>query len=281
MICMIRRWLYAILCFGFLNISAVTFEIVIGSYNNEQWCLQNLASAVIQAYDEFHITYIDDCSTDATGRLVDEFVQTHHFEDLITVIHNPHRLGALENRYRAIHALPATTVAVVLDGDDMLAHEHVLKRLNAVYSNYEVWMTFGQFEYWPTGKPSDLSREYSKDVIKKGEFRKTRNFPSHVRTYYAWLFQKIAKDDFMKDGKFFSMAGDVAEMLPMLEMAHERHAFIPDILYSYNTTNNISDFRVNNKLQQQLEGIIRSKPRYKRLEGIVMNPGKPAYYAGR
>lgn len=271
-------WLYVMLCLGSSTMSAVTFEIIIGSYNNEKWCIQNLASALIQEYDDFHITYIDDCSTDATGRLIDEFVQAHHFDDLITVIHNTQRLGALENRYRAIHSLPGTAVAVVLDGDDMFAHEHVLQRINKAYSEHEVWITFGQFEYWPEGKPSDLSREYSRDVIKKGDFRKIRNFPSHVRTYYAWLFQKISKADFMKDGKFFSMAGDVAEMLPLLEMAGDRHAFIPDILYLYNTTNNISDFRVNNKLQQSLEANIRAKPKYKRLEGVVMNPGKPAYY---
>src|SRR5258708_23451524 len=78
-----------------LHAAPLEFEIIIPSYNNERWCVGNVLSAVRQKYPHFHITYIDDCSTDATGQLVDALVQTYHLEEQVTVIHNSERKGAL------------------------------------------------------------------------------------------------------------------------------------------------------------------------------------------
>ena len=61
------------------------------------------------------------------------------------------------------------------------------------------------------------------------------------------------------------MAWDVAFMMPMLEMAAERHVFVPDILYVYNNDNPINDFKVNSGLQLELDRQIRTKPPYKRI----------------
>lgn len=247
------------LCALSTHLSAITFEIVIASYNNEKWCMQNLRSAVTQEYPDFHITYIDDCSTDATGQMVDDFVAEYQLQDLVTVIHNPERRGCVSNQYDTIHACPDNTVAVILDGDDMLAHPRVLQRLNEIYSNYEVWITFGQFQFWPGEKTEKIGKPYPDDVIRRNGFRSCRHIPSHLRTSYAWLFKRILRDDLMYQGKYWPMAGDVAEMLPMLEMAGERHACIQEVLYLYNNTNSLSDFIRDPNLQTALEKKIRAK----------------------
>lgn len=251
---------------------AITFEIIIPSYNNERWCIQNMRSAVMQKYDDFHITYIDDCSTDATGRLVDEFVETNNLNHLVTVIHNKERLGPLANRYHGIHACPDMTVAVILDGDDMLAHDEVLQHLNKIYSNSEVWITYGSFKFWPLDSRAPIGKPFPDNVIKRNDYRSHGYVPSHVRTYYAWLFKRISQDDFMHDGTWLPMAGDVAEMIPMLEMASERHAFVPEALYFYNETNSISHFKIDRSLQLKCKGIVRKKKRYGRLDAITLNP---------
>jgi hypothetical protein len=61
------------------------------------------------------------------------------------------------------------------------------------------------------------------------------------------------------------MTWDQAIMFPMLEMAGKRHAFLSEVLYIYNTTNPINDNKVNPKLQNDLESLIRSKLAYARL----------------
>lgn len=261
------------------SLMPVAFEIIIPSYNNERWCFDNLQSAAMQKYDDFHITYIDDCSSDATGKRVDKMIAQNKAQDRVTVIHNKERRGTpLENIYNAIHALPDMTVAVILDGDDRLAGSSVLEKLNKVYTEFEVWLTYGQFAYWPKFARNNFCLPFPKSVVEQNKFRKIRTIgASHLRTCYAWLFKKIAKEDLMHEGTFFKMSTDLAMMLPMLEMAGDRHAFIPDILYLYNTENNLSCQRVDGDLQTNCEKIIRSKERYSRLEGIVINPGKPKY----
>ena len=64
------------------------------------------------------------------------------------------------------------------------------------------------------------------------------------------------------------MAWDTALMIPMLEMARERHLFIPDILYVYNTTNTISDHRVDRSFQHMLDVFIRNLQPYEKLETL-------------
>lgn len=67
------------------------------------------------------------------------------------------------------------------------------------------------------------------------------------------------------------MTGDMAIMLPMLEMSSKGHfRFIKKVLYIYNVENPLNDHRVNAELQRSLDAYIRAKPRYEPLE-ILFN----------
>ena len=79
---------------------------------------------------------------------MDEYAKKYPF---ITVQHNTERRGALENTYNAVMALKDDLIAVIVDGDDSLAHNKVLQRLEEVYSNSNVWVTYGQFVFYPSG----------------------------------------------------------------------------------------------------------------------------------
>ena len=284
---MIRRSLLIILTSMAMNTSfatrvdeAIEFEIIIPSYNNAMWCVWNLLSAAGQDYPNFHVTYIDDCSTDSTGHIVDALVAARNWQDKVTVIHNSERRGALENLYNAIHACPDNRVIVTLDGDDFLANLQVLRRLAGVYQYYNVLLTYGQFQEWPQGGPG-WCEKMPESIVKNNEYREHNPMPSHLRTFYAWLFKKIKKEDLMHQGKFFTMTWDQAMMFPMLEMAGERHLFISDVLYLYNSINYLSDHCVNAKLQSELSELIREKDRYERIDDIfVAQSAKPLYCSG-
>jgi len=252
--------------------------IVIPSYNNERWCRENLESC-IQNYNNYRIIYINDCSTDNTYQLVHNYIAEHHLGNRVTLINNTQRRGALENLYNAIYQCQDWEIVATLDGDDFLSDPNVLSLLNKEYRNNNLWMTYGQFVEFPSGNIG-FCEDFPEEVVQHNNFRHHGGVPvSHLRTFYAWLFKKIKKEDLMHEGSFYTMTWDKAMMIPMLEMCGKgRFKFIPDILYIYNFANPLNDCRVNGPLQAYLARVIFSKPAYQPLhvDEIPMRPSQEA-----
>jgi len=246
----------------------VQFVVVIPSYNNEKWVAQNLESVVNQTYRNFTVYYINDCSKDNTGALVDQFVKSWGLEGKFTVVHNGERKGALANLYQAIHSTDPRKVVVTIDGDDVLAHRDVLARLAEVYADKNVWMTYGNFQTEPREWGSCCAR-IPQSVSDKNSYRSYKWVASHLRTFYARLFHLIQKKDLQLKGEFFPMTWDMAFMFPMLEMCTKNHfRYIPEILYIYNVMNPINDNRVNAQLQRDLDKHIRAMPPYQPIQSL-------------
>jgi glycosyltransferase involved in cell wall biosynthesis len=240
--------------------------VIIPSYNNGQWYERNLSSVVAQDYHNFRVIYVDDCSSDRTGELVEQFIAGRSSGSLIHLIRNHLRVGALQNLYDTIHLCDDEEIVILLDGDDWLAHSAVLKKINEAYANPDCWMTYGQYRSWPDDTIG-ISKEIPSDVIYTNAFRENEWCSSHLRSFYAWLFKLIRAEDLLgPGGAFYDMAWDQAIMFPMLEMSGHRAKFISEVLYIYNAANPISDYKVDRQLQRSLEAAIRLKKRYDRLE---------------
>jgi glycosyltransferase involved in cell wall biosynthesis len=244
--------------------------VLITSYNNSKWLEKNLTSVVRQKYSNYRVIYVDDCSTDDTAKMAKEFVAVSEQMDKFTIVCNRERVGALANIYEAVHSCKDEEIIVSLDGDDWLSDRYVLKKINRAYSYSDVWLTHGTLVEFPTNIRT-WSIPIPDQIVKSNSFRAYR-CPSHLRTFYAWLFKKIDIEDLMYDGHFFPMTWDQAMMFPMIEMAGERHAFIPETVYIYNLVNSINDNKVNADLQNSLEKLIRSKPPYQRLDRGPIEP---------
>lgn len=267
---MLRKlfWIIGIL----LTIGAVAelpekpIVVIIPSYNNVDWFKLNLESVLTQQYANFRVIYIDDCSTDGTGNEVQTLVQTMGKQERFTFICNKARRGAMANLYDAILSCRDEEIVVTVDGDDWLYDDCVLKTVNQAYSSNDVWLTHGTMIRAASGcfySPDPITSK----IIRDNVFRSIMH-PTHLRTFYAWLFKKIDKEDLMYQGNFFKAAWDLAMMYPMIEMAGERHAFIPAITYVYNDLSPINDFRAHRALTQEMARIILSKKPYQRLSTI-------------
>lgn len=279
--------------------------VIIPSYNNSRWVANNIKSILAQNYTNFRIIYIDDQSKDDTSKKVSQlvlkskrknefnnpnkFFQQINFDDsgtedivkttelfkekinknscFFTLIQNKNRCGALCNLYRAIQSSPDNAIIVTVDGDDWLAHKNVLKELNTLYSEKEIYLTHGKLITFPSGETT-WCEPIPSEVVASNTFRKYK-CPSHLRTFYAWLFKKIHLEDLLYQGKFFAMTGDMAIMYPMIEMAGEKHAFIEKPNYVYNVSNNLNDNKVNPELQRHLDHVIRNKDRYSSITGFI------------
>jgi glycosyltransferase involved in cell wall biosynthesis len=245
------------------------FVILICSYNNANYVKKNIYSAVNQNYNNFRVVYIDDASTDGTCDILKSFIHKNGWSSLVTVIKNETRKGgALANHYYAIHQeVLDNEIVLLLDGDDCLANRGVLTYLDRVYShpNQEIWMTYGQFRGIQSGELG-FCCQYPADVIRDHTFRQFVHFPSHLKTFYAWLFKKIKKEDLLYKGDFYKMTGDLAITLPLIEMAKNHYKFIPEVLYWYNEGNPISDHQRSWDYQMELARYIRNLEPYQSLD---------------
>jgi len=240
--------------------------IVIPSCNNEQWCKKNLLSALNQNYENYEIIYINDHSHDKTQKIIETLIITHANGHRITLINNKKHCGAMANHYKAVYMSPDDAIIVHLDGDDWLAHNNVLQRINKEYSNPNVWLTYGQFQSYPDNQKG-YCRPFPDKIVHNNLFRKYTWVSTHLRTFYAWLFKKIKKDDLLYNNQFVPVACDLAFMFPMLEMARNGHIkCITDILYTYNRATPFNDRKIHLPLVETIEKYIRKKPRYPALD---------------
>lgn len=242
--------------------------IIIPSYNNVQYYYYNLASVFEQQYTNYRVIFIaDGCGCpeyDGTGELTENLIVQSPLKNKFTIIKNKERKGALYNLYHAICSCDDNEIVVTLDGDDWFYHDRVLSQVNDIYTEYNVWVTHGRFIEYPT-RANHWSLPIPTEITKANKFRSYR-CPSHLRTFYAWLFKKIELEDLMKEDQFYAMTWDQAMMFPMFEMAGERHYYIESpYTYVYNVANAINDCKVNAPLQRTLEEEIRSKMPYTRL----------------
>ncbi len=245
--------------------------VVIPSYNNRPWVQKNLGSVYNQKYKNYSIVYLDDCSPDKTHEEAIAFAREQGRSAITKVIRNARRVGALANLYTAIHECSDDTIIVQLDGDDWFCHDHVLELINRIYSEQDIWYTYGQLQRSNNPGRTLWPQAYPPDVIANNTFRKHGWFLGPVRSHYAWLFKLIKLRDLLHYGNFYSITWDVAMLFPLVEMASKGHfRYIPDILYTYNMENSISDYRGEGALEQELvcDYILAKKP-YKPLSEKV------------
>ena len=249
------------------------FKIVVPMYNVEKWVGNTIRTIKKQNYKNFECVVIDDISTDSSFSIVEDLIKD---DERFHLIKNKEKKFALRNIYEGIEYLSPNNkdIIVTVDGDDWLYNYDVLNKLDEVYNQENCFITYGEYT-----KLNDLKRglaipngsePFPRHVVENSLFRQYRWISSHLRTFKYGLWNKIKKEDLLdEDGNFFRMAWDLAFMLPMLEMAQERHKFIPDILYVYNNDNPINDFKVDTPLQLKTDAYIRKKERYKRIGNIV------------
>ena len=243
------------------------FVIISASYNNKHWHKRNLDSVFEQNYSNWRMIYVDDCSPDQTGKLVEEYAQFCNKQDKITVISNRNHRGATANIYLAAHLCEPDEIIVSLDGDDWLAHPEVLNHLNALYQDPNVWLTYGQFQWWPNNAPG-FCMAVPPSIHAHNRIREYSWVTTALRTFYAGLYHRIRMEDLLFNNEFLQMTGDLAIMFPMVEMAGHHCKFVNEILYIYNTATNINDHKLNVSHQTNLGGMIRNKPRYQPLEKL-------------
>ncbi len=250
------------------------FVVIVPSYNNSLWVEKNLRSIFEQKYDNYRIIYINDASTDSTLLQVQDLVNSWEEGHRVEIVNNLTNRGAMENIYRAVHRCDPDEIVLVLDGDDWFAHDLVLQKLNEVYANPDVWVTWGSYVEYPNYSSyhvANFAQPLPQSVI---DGRRIRQYSknhwcfSQLRTFYAGIFQNLKLKDLTFEGKFVDAANDVAFFVPVMEMAGSRVQYVPEILYIWNRATPLNDDKVRGRRQLEVAQDIYCRSSYSPLKDL-------------
>jgi glycosyltransferase involved in cell wall biosynthesis len=231
-------------------------------YNAENYIERCLGSLIGQNFKDFRCFVIDDMSTDSTVEKAKAMVGNDNRFTIIVNEKKTFKNGNYENVLSFMDGIDENDVVVELDGDDWLANSKVLSRINEVYQDDNVWITNGSFKY------SSGAMGFSSPQTDFDNLRTARFTASHLRTWRVFLWRAIRDEDHKdSNGTYFRLNGDLAYMLPMLEMAGPEHyKFLPEVSLIYNEQNPLNDHKVDMNLVNTLAVEIRNRKKYERLK---------------
>jgi glycosyltransferase involved in cell wall biosynthesis len=250
------------------------FKIIIASYNNEQWVEYNIASILNQTYDNYHVVYVDDCSSDRTNELVTSMVGNN---DKFTIIRNEQRVGkeAIYNYIRFFDSLENEEIVALACGDDWLIDENVLHNLNNFYNEKNPWMTYGEFYAYDGSenviKANPQNTPYPDFVHEYKLYRRDVWRASHMLTLKGFLAKSVDQKDIISkiDNKYYYHAPDLALVYPCLEMCPKEKIGVVDFpTYIWNSSQTCQERTQERESidNQKYEIEIRNKKHYK--EGL-------------
>lgn len=239
-------------------------KIVVPVYNAEAWIKDCLESIQSQQHRNFECVVINDASKDKTGEVIDSLSLDSRF----VKVHNTTNQGALcniDNGFKHLEAIKEPeSVLMAIDGDDRLASPTSLSVIDKLYTKIPTnLLTYGSYVDSPSGEKG-ICEAFPEEVIKARSYRAYPKFvTSHLRTFKSKLWYQLKEEDLIdpRTKKHYSVAWDLAFMMPMLEMAGSRFVFVPQTLYLYNRVNPISDGYVRGKEQWETDQFIRKLPR--------------------
>ena len=244
------------------------FVIIIPAENPSPLAEKALTSVFTQNYTNFRIIYIDDKSTDSSNEQIEALVDFSGKKDKITLISNEFPKGPLESLYQAIQHCEDQELVVIVRASDFLAHEEVLSKLNILYGNSFTWMTYGNYLSYPSYKQIPLNcKEFSKNIILNNSYRSIEIPSLYPLTFYAGLFKKIPKEDFLYNGDFVYTNSPLPYEIPLLEMSGKHARFVNEILYLYNQ-------KVPTVIPPNYLSYLKSLPRHTKLQSLPLNPEK-------
>jgi glycosyltransferase involved in cell wall biosynthesis len=241
------------------------FKIIVPMYDCAKWAVGCLNSVLNQTYKNWQLVVAVEPSTDGTFEVVKEYLEKQEGSDWL-LFRNETRKHVPKNHVDCIvSSAPSNDdVIVCLDGDDKFYGNDVLQYLASVYEDENIWITWGSYIVngkGPRGAASQPIPEPRKDPYRGKRWWRY----SHLKTFRYFLFKGILDEDLwdLESGNYYTVAGDVALMFPMVEMAGRNHSrYIDKILYDYNRSTPNNDDKLYNALCKKMDLQIRNRLRY-------------------
>lgn len=235
--------------------------IVVPAYNAELFIKRCLSSIDEQNHGgPFELFLIDDCSTDSTGTLMDEF---EYMSDVPTVVHHNWENRKMPANLLHVQDGNPDDVIIIVDADDYLGSDRMLGIISKAYEDPNLWLTYGSYVRHDGEPVKNPAVPYPPEVIMGRGFRTHPvSCYNHPITFRRNLLQHIEDWELQDDeGQWFQRSYDHAIMMPMLELAVGHFKWIPEPLYVYNEDNPISEIKIPYEGEPVPEIVNRREPR--------------------
>lgn len=121
-------------------------SIAMTSYNHAQYITDALKSVVAQAYWDWELIIVDDCSTDSSLRVIKDFIKSSGIQKKAKVFNHTNNVGYGSTLREAI-LMSSGELVLTLDSDDVLANNNVLSICVGIHEKHpEVSMTYSNYK---------------------------------------------------------------------------------------------------------------------------------------
>lgn len=229
--------------------SPLAVSIMIPTYNQEEYIIKAVESAVKQDYPNLQIVVADDCSTDRTGEILLPYIHNNK----IRYIKNKQNLGRVANYKNCLYNNINTEWVINLDGDDYYTNNSYISQAMASIEKYgfENVLFYQGLHCFKNGEIQDFRLLGGANIILTGKdyflrFNQIRRF-SHMSTVYNRILA-------MKSG-FYEvdvLSTDIFSVLKMCINNGEKKVIL---------TNNISGvwFQHNNNASKKISTYVHYK----------------------
>lgn len=224
-------------------------SIIIPLYNVENYVIDSLKSAFAQSYSDVDFLLVDDCSTDHTMQIVEEYVLNHPRREAVRIIHHDKNLGLSAARNTGLEQAYGEYV-YFMDSDDEITEDCIENLYQAISDSGADWV-MGNIEL------QGASSQHIKKVLER-QIEGEEIFLSYLNQ--EWLeaaCNKLLRRTFLIENELTFVSG----------LLHE------DVLWSYHLAKVSKKVKfIQNKgyIYKVREGSITSTKVKKRVESFAL-----------
>ena len=140
-------------------------SIIMPSYNTGKYIAETIESVLAQTYKNWELIIVDDCSTDNTDAVVEQYLS----DKRIKYLKNAHNSGAAVSRNRALREAKGKWAAF-LDSDDLWMPDKLMRQIRFMKKNSIHFSYTNYFEIDENGKENGRIVTGPKRITKTGMF---------------------------------------------------------------------------------------------------------------
>lgn len=230
----------------------INLTLAICVYNAEKYIKETLESVMAQTMQDFHLLIVNDCSTDSSVAVIEEFFTEHPRQyEIVTLEKNG---GIAKVRNFAI-SYAATKYFLFIDSDDLLEPTLVEKEYRAITSDSDLigvscWNDFIDAKGQKVHGGTFLGEKSKENFIEKASKRKLIFLPIHTmfNREYAIKAGNICITGFPEGKPRYQ---DFCEELDMWTRMSDFHTegkaiiALPEVLYHYRKMDGLSSNHFN------------------------------------
>ena len=199
--------------------------VVVSVFRNVRYdrFLRFWASLISQTDQSFGILLYDDNSDNGLPLFIDSLIKDYRHR--VTFVKGRSRATRMENEFRCIHNYMGNqeSVVVLVDGDDALIGNNVIRELHDKYRFWHTDVVVGRFHQ--TYRIQAHYR-YPVDFVRPRE--RGGNVWQHLKTFKKYLFDSVPLSYFKHEGdeklssnRWFETVDDYAMMVPIVELSEK------------------------------------------------------------